>query len=487
MASSRSVYAPTDGYTYPLSLTLYPRPRAASPTPPTHVTPNQTPWPPHPSPPHPPNPSKSKSTSTSTSTFFTSPTHIYTTALLLRLTLLLYGIYQDTTSALKYTDIDYLVFTDASHYTRQGLSPYARDTYRYTPLLAWLLLPTSLTIPSSPLLTTLLFSSGKILFLLSDLLAGWLITKSLVQAYGMDAPRARKYAAGWLLNPMVANISTRGSSEGVLCVLVVGMVWAALGRRVWLAGAVLGVSVHLKIYPFVYGVAIVWWLGGSGSRTPILSFITKDRIILTLSSLFTFAALNALMYALYSTPFLQHTFLHHLTRIDHRHNFSPYSTLLYLSAAGDSSASSSSSSSFAFESLAFIPQLLLSVVVLPLALAKKSLPGAMLAQTFAFVAFNKVVTSQYFLWYLIFLPFYLPLPTCSLRQKPKTTGAAVAVLWVLGQALWLHQAYNLEFLGLSTFVPGLFLSSLGFFAVNVWILGVVVGDLVALPSSSSSW
>lgn len=46
------------------------------------------------------------------------------------------------------------------------------------------------------------------------------------------------------------------------------------------------------------------------------------------------------------------------------------------------------------ESLAFIPQLLLSAVAIPLALAKNDLGSAMLAQTFAFVTFNKVCTSQ---------------------------------------------------------------------------------------------
>lgn len=46
-----------------------------------------------------------------------------------------------------------------------------------------------------------------------------------------------------------------------------------------------------------------------------------------------------------------------------------------------------------------------------------------------------------------------------------------------GKALWLHQAYCLEFLGVSTFMPGLFLASLVFFVVNVWILGIVVSDV----------
>jgi phosphatidylinositol glycan class M len=58
------------------------------------------------------------------------------------------------------------------------------------------------------------------------------------------------------------------------------------------------------------------------------------------------------------------------------------------------SSSSPSQSPLHLESLAFFPQLLLSAVVLPFLLAKKDLPSTMLAQTFAFVTFNKVCTSQ---------------------------------------------------------------------------------------------
>ena len=91
----------------------------------------------------------------------------------------------------------------------------------------------------------------------------------------------------------------------------------------------------------------------------------------------------------YGEPFLIHTFFHHVSRLDHRHNFSPYNTLLYLT-----SAEPSSSSSLHAESLAFIPQLLLSCVLIPLVVAKKDLATSIMAQTFAFVTFNKVCTSQ---------------------------------------------------------------------------------------------
>jgi phosphatidylinositol glycan class M len=117
----------------------------------------------------------------------------------------------------------------------------------------------------------------------------------------------------------------------------------------------------------------------------------------------------------------------------------------------------------------------------------------MLAQTFAFVTFNKVCTSQvsliyanrpydlanrsqYFLWYMVFLPFYLP--NSALLVRP-VLGSTALAFWVVGQALWLHQGFGLEFLGQSTFVPGLWAASATFFAINCWILGLVVADIRA--------
>jgi len=90
----------------------------------------------------------------------------------------------------------------------------------------------------------------------------------------------------------------------------------------------------------------------------------------------------------YGDSFLQHTYFYHLIRTDHRHNFSVYNILLYLNA------SPVSSSTTGIESLAFLPQLILALVVLPLKLAKHDLASCMLLQTFTFVTFNKVCTSQ---------------------------------------------------------------------------------------------
>ncbi|KAH8160995.1 hypothetical protein CIB48_g7241 [Xylaria polymorpha] len=186
-----------------------------------------------------------------------NPTPLFASAALLRVGMLLYGLWQDANSPLKYTDIDYLVFTDAARFTfsssSSSSSPYERETYRYTPLLAWLLYPT--TLPGA-----FFFSFGKVLFAGADLLAGYLIMQILQRHAHMSTARACRFASIWLLNPMVATISTRGSSEGLLGVLVTALLWAVLERRVLLSGLLLGVGVHFKIYPFIYAPAVIWWM-----------------------------------------------------------------------------------------------------------------------------------------------------------------------------------------------------------------------------------
>ncbi|KAH0290495.1 glycosyltransferase family 50 protein, partial [Aureobasidium sp. EXF-3399] len=299
-------------------------------------------------------------------TLFSNTRLILSISLLFRAALLLWGEYQDTNSPLKYTDIDYLVFTDASRYVFHNQSPYLRDTYRYTPLLAWLLYPTALG--------GRWFCFGKAVFAVGDVVTGWLIFLLLRK----QMQRAK--------------------------------------------------------------------------------------------------AMHVLNMVIYGMEFVRHSYTYHLTRIDHRHNFSVYNTLLHFKSAVGSS------SGLGVESLAFFPQLFLSVVAVPLLLAKKNLASTMLAQTFAFVTFNKVCTSQYFLWYMVFLPFYLP--TSSLIRQPKLGFSALG-LWVIGQALWLQQGYMLEFLGKSTFVPGLWVASVLFFGINCWILGIVVSDIAHQPSSPS--
>lgn len=88
---------------------------------------------------------------------------------------------------------------------------------------------------------------------------------------------------------------------------------------------------------------------------------------------------------------------------------------------------------------------------------------------------------------MVFLPFYLP--TSSLVASPRL-GITALVLWVLTQAMWLQQGFHLEFIGKSTFVPGLWMASQSFFLTNAWILGIIVSDIggkaKALPTTQAT-
>jgi phosphatidylinositol glycan class M len=50
-------------------------------------------------------------------------------------------------------------------------------------------------------------------------------------------------------------------------------------------------------------------------------------------------------------------------------------------------------------------------------------------------------------------------------------------MWIGTQALWLQQGFQLEFLGHSSFVPGLWLAGILFFLTNCWLLGIIVSDI----------
>lgn len=126
--------------------------------------------------------------------------------------------------------------------------------------------------------------------------------------------RALKFASIWLLNPMVAQISTRGSSEGLLGVMVSALLWSVLAGRIRLAGFLLGFAVHFKIYPFIYAASIIWWLDDGRfilrrnvnkpqpqpqPKTLLeqaIGFINPARVTLVVYSLTTFALLNSAMF-----------------------------------------------------------------------------------------------------------------------------------------------------------------------------------------------
>ena len=97
-------------------------------------------------------------------------------------------------------------------------------------------------------------------------------------------------------------------------------------------------------------------------------------------------------------------------------------------------------------------------------LKENSIGFATFLQTLAFVSYNKVCTSQYFLWYLALLP--LAVNETTLSPKKLTL---LFILWLCGQGGWLFFAYQLEFKRQPAF-QYLFLASMTFLLINTFVI-----------------
>jgi phosphatidylinositol glycan class M len=167
-------------------------------------------------------------------------------------------------------------------------------------------------------------------------------------------------------------MSTRGSSETVLCAIILAALYLFKQHRVIPASILFGLSVHMKIYPIIYAL-------------PLLLYLPTHRLRLTffIVSASTFWVLGGIMYKLYGIDFITETFTYHITRQDHRHNFSIYAYQIYLHYTESIAAF--------VKILVFLPQFVLVGVM---GTTRGGLELRMFCQTFAFVMLNKVITSQ---------------------------------------------------------------------------------------------
>lgn len=188
-------------------------------------------------------------------------------AFLLRICLIVYGEWQDRNMAVKYTDIDYHVFTDAARHVVEGNSPYLRLTYRYTPLLAIFLTPN----------ITLHMCFGKVLFTLFDVLVGYLLYK-IFHLRGCCEKRAVFASWLWLFNPLSFTVSTRGNAESIMAFLVLASIYFVLVKNISMAAVFFALSVHFKIYPIIYGLPFVLIMGGDTCNSKKPSKRTSDNV-----------------------------------------------------------------------------------------------------------------------------------------------------------------------------------------------------------------
>jgi len=364
---------------------------------------------------------------------------------LIRVVLLIYGYIQDTYLDVKYTDIDYIVYSDAAQHVLEGHSPYQRLTYRYTPLLSYMLVGNFV----------FFYDFGKIIFVVCDLFIGVLIEK-ILKLQNVSDERAKDMSLLWLLNPLAFNISTRGNADSIVSFLILGTIYFILKKRVIIAALLYGFAVHFRIYPIIYSLTFYFFIDWK-TNNKTLKLITKDRLVFTIISAGVFVGLAALFYQIYGYEFAFETYLYHFARKDNRHNFSIYFYILYLLY---------NSNATLIGLVSFIPQWIL-MIYSGLRL-KYDLFLALYTQTVIFVIFNKVCTAQYFLWYITLLPLLIPRMTMSKKQ-----GLVLVAIWFATEVSWLLSAFQLEFMGLNSFIY-IWIASVGFFLANLVILRSVI-------------
>ncbi|EQC35883.1 hypothetical protein SDRG_06632 [Saprolegnia diclina VS20] len=380
---------------------------------------------------------------------------IFAIGLLARVALLLWGEYQDRTMVVKYTDVDYDVYTDASREVVAGNSPFDRTTYRYTPLLAFILLPNVYVYEAW----------GKLLFVASDMVVAYVIY-AILQLRAIPESTAINYTMVWLFHPFSINISTRGNADTLVVLLCMVSLYLLMKKQLVLSALIYGLAVHFKIYPIVYALAFLVFLDEDYDHAlasrPVpssligkaLHWLNRHRLTFGLVSGGLFLALTGLFYAIYGYTFLFEGYLYHFSRTDNRHNFSMYFYDLYLRYG--------TSGGFMMGLIAFLPQFL---TLFNISLrCGKDLIFAQFLLTVCFVVFNKVCTAQYFLWYSVYLPLVLPHSELSGKQLLAMIG-----LWFGGELHWLYWAFGLEIMGQNTFF-NVWIAGLVFFVVNIGLM-----------------
>eukprot|EP00039_Didymoeca_costata_P026307 m.15610 g.15610 ORF g.15610 m.15610 type:complete len:390 (-) comp5441_c0_seq2:32-1201(-) len=378
-------------------------------------------------------------------------TQVLPCAVALRVVLLWYAEWHDVTFRVKYTDIDYEVFTTAAQHFVDGASPYLCSTYRYSPLVAIALSPNIYWYKSF----------GKLLFVIGDIWTGVLIFKLLRERH-LSERLASLSACIWLFNPLTLTVSTRGNFEAVLATIVVGILYCVEKRKPLCAGILMGLGAHLKIFPAMYIAPITLFMDSSytGKTNNPPAVFTKSRLQFVLSSALSFVTLTWAMYSRFGDEFLDKAYFYHLTRRDHRHNFSPYFLPMYLTY--DSGISG------VLSLLGLLPQAILLLFVSVYLF--KDVALACFVQTLIFVAFNKVCTAQYFIWFLCLFPLTVPYIDLSPWQL-----CQLGLLWIVTQVFWLGTAYILEFEGINDYLS-IWFASLTFFLSNVVIVVAFIAN-----------
>ncbi|MCQ2820664.1 MAG: hypothetical protein MJ252_25645, partial [archaeon] len=398
--------------------------------------------------------------------------HRYLTSIIIRYSMIFFIEFMYYKYNIVMTDIDYHVFSDGAKHIAKFESPYERETYRYTPILAFLMIPN----------IKLFYTYGKFFLSTIDVLVGYLIERLLIAQNKnqnkdkslkekIDSENSNAYALSslfYLYNPLTIIICTRGSADCIITFLVLLSLILLENKKYYLSAFVYGFAVHFKIYPIIYAPAIYLYLvhkeikeEEKEEETPsekpskikkifkefqtvfknVLTTVYKPKFLFfILIAVFTFLIFIAIFYKILGYKFLYEYLLYHIVRKDHRHNYSLFYYLIYLTY--DSQLSKYLSL------ITFLPQMIL--IMFTTILLYKKINLCLIVLTMIFVAFNKVITAQYFIWYLSLVP--LIVKKNKLFGERKIWGLFMLGIWGYTEGIWNYYSHLLEYNGQNKFM-----------------------------------
>lgn len=382
---------------------------------------------------------------------------------MIRVLLVVYGHIHDHFFDVKYTDVDYRVFTDGAKYLSEGRSPFFRDGFRYTPILAYMMLPN----------IYLVETFGKLIFLSFDVMNGYFIYKMCRSFDGVTKGSAVFASCFWLYNPLPLVVSTRGSSDSLITALVLCSFYLLFQDKISSCGLCLGLVVHLKLYPVIYLPIIYIYLKNDWTNQSNNRWLTHDlwnpingkRIVFVSCFMLSFIVTTGLSYMKFGQKYLDEAWIYHFKRKDLQHNFSIYFYLYHVIPEDKHDLISK---------IAFVPQVSFMIIyyryLIRLRDVRQLNPMVIFVsfcQTYIFVVLNKVITSQYFLWYLSLAPILLPylLVNMSGRKLIK-----YFIIWLSSQIIWLIPAYLFEYQHVREAFFWTWISSIQFLLVNIYLL-----------------
>jgi phosphatidylinositol glycan class M len=292
-------------------------------------------------------------------------------------------------------------------------------------------------------------------------------------------------------------LCTRGSSDAITNFLVFSMIRRLQLQHYGVSGVIYGVLVHFRIYPVIYSTSFFWYIlfnGGNKSNHDKwnISLLNHDikhnihfltRTVYPLLSFYTnafigFFSLTLVCWFIYGNQYVDNAIFYHLIRTDFKHNFSFsfYSNYLNHSTVASNIISTLQvqSNEMISKIVMFSPQILL-INLIGFLYAKNHLYLCMLLQTMIFVTYNKVVTAQYFVWYILFTPLVIAQEKVDFHYILHMNNYIrfLVISWVISLLSWLYYAYLLEYEGVNTF-RYIWLASQGFFWSNIVIICSII-------------